>query len=151
MGKKIIDWKINNKTNKKIITKHNPMISAPKTDYIFFQVQYHDWGNDIAESINRFRASIIRKMKKKFNHQFFGGMWFKNKVNPDYEDCMTNVDTDFSNYKNFIKNASIVISTNGFGGSIPWKLIESTSSSLILPSFIASFKAREDCLPGEKP
>ena len=38
-------------------------------------------------------------------------MWFENQIVPNYKDCLTNIDTDYSNYNRFLKNASIVIST----------------------------------------
>ena len=34
------------------------------------------------------------------------------------------VDTNINTYNSFVKNATILISTNGFGGSVPWKLVE---------------------------
>lgn len=124
--------------NRNIIVNKYPKIEPPKENYIFFQVEYHNWEGKTANKINNFRAKIIRKLKYNFGKQFYGGMWFKGQINEKYEDCISNVHTDYEVYKSFINNASIIISTNGFGDSIPWKLVECLKSG----SFIISEKNR---------
>ena len=117
--------RFNNKINKKIIiVNKNALFSPLEKEYIFFQVQYYNWENDHSKVINDYRANIIRTLKNNFGEQFYGGMWFVNEVNESYRDCITNVDTNKETYKQFYENASVVISTNGFGNSVPWKLIE---------------------------
>ena len=122
--------------NRNIVSNKYLKIEPPKDNYIFFQVECHNWGSKSTERINDYRAKIIRKLKNCFGRQFYGGMWFRGQINKKYEDCISNVHTDHEVYKNFIDNASIVISTNGFGNSIPWKLVECLKSG----SFIISEK-----------
>lgn len=113
------DIKINS-SNKIVYSIQKP----PNYDYIFFQVKYYDWDNKFSKSVNDSRKNIITCLKKNFGEKFIGGMYYKKPLPIDFQQCQTNVEPDFNNYKNFVKNASIVISSNGFGNSIPWKLIE---------------------------
>ena len=102
-----------------------PDLDPPKDPYVFFQVQCHTWGNNsFASGLNEFRAELIRKFRKEFGSRFVGGMFFNGSIDPDYEDCITDVNPTPENYKRFVQNASVLISTNGFGDSIPWKLTE---------------------------
>ena len=121
---KAMEWMKMKKSLKNNITKIVTLKNPPDMNYIFFQVQYHDWDSPLSEKINQYRATLIRLLKTEFKDQFCGGMWFENQIVPNYKDCLTNIDTDYSNYNRFLKNASIVISTEGFGNSIPWKLVE---------------------------
>ena len=111
--------KVNNNT-KNIYDLHRP----PKYDYIFFQVKYYDWGNKFSKSVNDSRKKIILCLKNNFGNRFIGGMYYEKTLPVEFQECQTNVHPNFNNYKNFVKKASIVISSNGFGNSIPWKLIE---------------------------
>lgn len=120
-------------TRKKLNTIHSDtnktfeykLKEPPDHDYIFFQVQCHIWHNHThAKSLNDFRAQLIRNLRKEFGNQFIGGMFFKGQIAPDYLDCVTSVDPNPVNYRKFVQKASVVISTNGFGDSIPWKLTE---------------------------
>ena len=121
---KFIETSKNIRGNGSRIVSENAFRYPPNKRYIFFQVQYYDWKNKHSKSINDYRASIIRTLKNSFKEQFYGGMWFVHDVHQDYKDCVTNVDTNKKTYDSFIEKASVVISTNGFGESIPWKLIE---------------------------
>ena len=97
----------------------------PEYPFIFYQVEYHDWpGSQEAKKINIQRAKLIRLMKKEFGIQFIGGMFFKKHIDIEFSDCKTNVSYDKNVYLSFVKKAAIVISTNGFGNSLPWKLAE---------------------------
>ena len=107
-----------------IFTSNKANNEPPRKAYVFFQVQYYNWENKESKSLNFFRAQLIRLLKRKFKTRFYGGMWFLNKVPIAYKDCITNVDTNIKTYNSFVKNATILISTNGFGGSVPWKLVE---------------------------
>ena len=51
-------------------------------------------------------------------------MFFETDIPDSYHDCVTNVPTERNAYINFVNNAAIVISTNGFGGLLPWKMAE---------------------------
>ncbi len=143
-----------------ITKKDNFLKNPPKRNYIFFQVQYHDWGSSHSNVINEFRANIIRKLKIVFKDQFYGGMWFQDRINKKYADCITNIDTEFDIYNSFMNNASVVISTNGFGGSIPWKMVEYMRIGKCIVSqknqhllrkpieegIIANFKTTDECV-----
>jgi len=103
----------------------NQLTIPPDYPYIFYQVGYHDWpGSNEAKMLNQRRANLIRTLKKEFGKTFIGGMFFKNVRNEKFPDCKTNVSSDHEIYLSFVKKAAIVISTNGFGKSIPWKLAE---------------------------
>lgn len=106
--------------NKVIYKIKNP----PNYDYIFFQVKYYDWENKFSKHVNSRRARFIRSLKHFFGEKFVGGMYYEKALPPEFIDCQTDVSPEFNNYKNFVNNATIVISSNGFGDSIPWKLIE---------------------------
>ena len=93
-------------------------------EYIFFQVQCYDSSWPEADALNLYRAGLIRKLKDEFKDQFLGGMFFETDIPDSYHDCVTNVPTERNAYLHYAKNADIVISTNGFGGSLPWKLAE---------------------------
>lgn len=98
--------------------------SPPSTPYVFFQVEFHNWNNRESIKINKTRAEIIRTLRKELGPKFVGGMYFKNGVNPEYADCLTNVPSKREIYLQFVKEATVVICSNGFGDSIPWKLPE---------------------------
>ncbi len=97
----------------------------PTHPFIFFQVQCHTWENNrLSAGLNEMRANLIRKMRGEFGASFVGGMFFSGSIDERYRDCLTNVDPNPENYKKFVKSADIVISTNGFGQSVPWKFME---------------------------
>lgn len=99
--------------------------NPPKNDYVFFQVECHTWkSNSLASGLNEFRADLIKKLRAELGSKFVGGMFFRGAINPKFADCLTNVNPDPANYRKFVENAAVVISSNGFGNSIPWKLTE---------------------------
>lgn len=99
--------------------------SIPEHPYIFFQVQCHTWKNNkLSAGLNEMRAELIRRFRNEFGNAFAGGMFFNGPIDEDYRDCLTDIDPKPDNYKNFVKSAAVVISTNGFGNSIPWKFME---------------------------
>ena len=107
------------------IINNNQLTIPPNYPFIFYQVEYHHWpGSKEAESLNMRRADLIRLLKNKFGETFIGGMFFRTALNNKFIDCKTNVPYDHEIYLSFIKKASLVISTNGFGNSLPWKLAE---------------------------
>ena len=134
--------------------------NPPQKKYIFFQVQYYNWNSHHSKVLNDFRANIIRRLKMAFKEQFYGGMWFQGKIDKKYADCISNVDTEFEIYSSFMKNASIVISTNGFGDSIPWKIVEYMRNGSCIVSqknkhlfrepidkdIIANFETPDECI-----
>ena len=99
-------------------------IKVPDYDYIFFQVEYHNYHEHVeADRINNYRLKLIKALKKKFGKKFIGGMW-SSKVNNRID---VNCKSSFLNselYLLLVKNAKLVISTNGFGNSLPWKMAE---------------------------
>lgn len=100
--------------------------SLPEFPFVFFQVQYHDWGSSSQTTkLNEYRRELIIELKQSLGHCFVGGMFFAcNEVPEGYEHCLTDVNPAKENYGRFAKAASVVVSTNGFGDSIPWKLME---------------------------
>lgn len=96
----------------------------PSTPFVFFQVEYYDWNNKESIKINESRAHIIRSLRNSLGERFIGGMYFKKAGITPYDDCVTNVPFEREIYLRFVKQASVVICTNGFGDSIPWKLPE---------------------------
>ena len=100
------------------------LIDITHNDYIFFQVEYYDWNNNLSDSINIFRLEVIKLLKNHFGKKFIGGFYFNGVLPHSFESYRTNIPTVFEVYKKYVINAKIVISTNGFGESIPWKLVE---------------------------
>ena len=96
----------------------------PSTPYVFFQVEYHDWNTKESIKINEKRAKIIRSLRHSLGERFIGGMYFKKEIKTPYDDCITNVPFEREIYLKFVQQAAVVISSNGFGDSIPWKLPE---------------------------
>ncbi len=134
--------------------------NPPQKKYIFFQVQYYNWNSNHSKALNEFRANIIRRLKTAFKDNFYGGMWFQGKIEKKYADCISNVDTKYEIYSSFMNNASIVISTNGFGDSIPWKIVEYMRSGRCIVSqknkhifrepihkdTVANFESPDECI-----
>ena len=50
-------------------------------------------------------------------------MWSHNSIDNKYIDCRSDY-LDNESYLSIVQNAKLVISTNGFGNSLPWKLAE---------------------------
>lgn len=96
----------------------------PSSPYVFFQVEYHDWNTKESIKINETRAKIIRSLRHSLGERFIGGMYFKKEIKTPYDDCITNVPFKREIYLRFVQQAAVVISSNGFGDSIPWKLPE---------------------------
>lgn len=95
-----------------------------KKPYIFFQVEYYDWlGDGEAKTINNARIKLIRELKKQFKNRFIGGIFSKNRIIENAIDCQSYY-MDRSTYLELLNKAAIVISTNGFGKSVPWKIAE---------------------------
>ena len=44
--------------------------NPPDMNYIFFQVQYHDWDSPLSEKINQYRATLIRLLKQNLKINF---------------------------------------------------------------------------------
>jgi glycosyltransferase involved in cell wall biosynthesis len=93
---------------------------APDEPYVFFQVAHHAWGEDL----NRGRAAVIRALQERLGARFVGGMTFTGAPVPGYEDCASGFVPDHEAYLDLVRGAAVVVSTNGFGGSPPWKLAE---------------------------
>ena len=93
---------------------------APDEPYVVFQVAHHAWGEDL----NRQRAAVIRSLRAGLGNRFVGGMTFGGAPVPGYEDCASGFLPDHDAYLDLVRGAAVVVSTNGFGGSPPWKLAE---------------------------
>ncbi len=94
-------------------------------DYVFFQVAFHRWaGHDEAERLNRERAGVIRALRAALGERFVGGMTFSGPVPAGFEGCESTLPTDQPTYLDLVRRAAVVVATNGFGGSPPWKLAE---------------------------
>jgi len=126
---------------------HEAEIKLPP-EYIFFQVQYYDKNWPEADILNQYRAGLIRLLKDEFKDQFLGGMFFENDIPDRYRDCVTNVPNQRNVYLHFVRNAAIVISTNGFGGSLPWKLAEYFQLGKCVVSENLAHIAMEPIVPG---
>ena len=96
----------------------------PKNEYILFQVMWYDENWSEAMYLNQQRANLIRCLHTEFKDQFLGGMFSNSYIPKSYRDCKSNLSHKRDNYLNYVKNALVTISTNGFGGSLPWKLVE---------------------------
>ena len=157
----------------KMLTKHSPPRSqggqvAPVTvlsenlmDFAFFQIKCHGDGTwPEAEELNRDRAALIREMRSSLGTRFQGGMYFDGPPRPEFADCVSNLPSTTTEYLKLVAGAAVVISTNGFGGSVPWKLCEYLSLgkcvvaeelAVGLPTPLVSgkdvffFKSREEC------
>lgn len=92
--------------------------------YAFFQVKYYDWNNRWSTPLNEYRAEIIRNLKRHLGVRFQGGMYFDCPVPPAYQDCVTNLPTTQAHYLDMVRQATVVVSSNGFAQSPPWKLCE---------------------------
>ena len=66
---------------------------------------------------------MIRELKKQFKNRFIGGIFSKNRIIENAIDCQSYY-MDRSTYLELLNRATIVISTNGFGKSVPWKIAE---------------------------
>jgi len=104
--------------------KNTELNQPPHKNYIFFQVAYYDWNNNHSDAINYFRLEVIRALKNYFGNKFIGGFYYDGILPKPFNNYRSNVSSEFKIYKKFVTNAKIVISTNGFGGSVPWKLVE---------------------------
>jgi glycosyltransferase involved in cell wall biosynthesis len=93
---------------------------APAHRFVFFQVAHHAWG----EGLNQQRAAVIRALRAGLGDRFVGGMTFTGDPVPGYEDCASGFLPDHRAYLALVRDAAVVVSTNGFGGSPPWKLAE---------------------------
>lgn len=109
---------------KNSISNKEYLQSPPVSPFVFFQVEFHNWNNKESIKINKTRAEIIRTLRRELGPQFVGGMYFKNDIDTEYADCITNVPSQRDIYLQFVKDATVVICSNGFGDSIPWKLPE---------------------------
>ena len=96
-----------------------PPVAADEP-YVFFQVAHHGWDEDL----DRGRAAVIRALQDRLGHRFVGGMTFSGAPAPGWEDCASGFVPDHGAYLDLVRGASVVVSTNGFGGSPPWKLAE---------------------------
>lgn len=93
--------------------------------FAFFQVAYHDWDDsDEADRLNRGRADLIRALRGALGERFVGGMTFRGRPRERYEDCVSELPTDQATYLELVRRAAVAVSSNGFGGSPPWKLAE---------------------------
>ncbi|MBX2990057.1 MAG: glycosyltransferase family 1 protein [Bacteroidetes bacterium] len=107
--------------NSKSFTDRKP--SLPDR-YVFFQVKYYDWNNRWSTPLNEYRAEIIRSLRQHLGNSFQGGMFFEGSVPDGYRDCITDLPTSQEHYLNLVQRATVVVSTNGFAQSPPWKLCE---------------------------
>ncbi len=120
--KKIVRFKVPDKEikNRKVTSLND----IPARPYVFFQVEYKYWNNAHSKRLNGGRAKIIRVLREALGERFIGGMYFKQDAPEEFLDCVTNVPHSREIYLQFVKEATIVVCTNGFGESIPWKLPE---------------------------
>ena len=114
----------NNQLGSVRFENNNNIKIPPSYPYIFYQVEYYNWGEaSEAHQINISRINLIRKLKNEFKNNFIGGIFYKYGELDGLSDCQTSYLSPES-YKVILKNATIVISTNGFGESVPWKIAQ---------------------------
>jgi hypothetical protein len=93
--------------------------------FVFFQVAYHDWpGSPLAAALNQARAELIRVLRAALGPRFVGGMTFAGPPVEHLADCASGLPADRAAYLDLVDRATVVVATNGFGGSPPWKLAE---------------------------
>ncbi|MEO8392409.1 MAG: glycosyltransferase [Chloroflexota bacterium] len=76
------------------------------------------------DRINEQRASLIRKLRAAFGERFVGGLIPDDYAREHFPDCLTASATDLRGYTNLIKQAAIVVYTQGLVDSPAWKLAE---------------------------
>jgi hypothetical protein len=120
-------------------------------EFVFFQIQCHgDGGWREAEELNRARAALIRSLRTSLGRQFQGGMYFEGPVRPEFADCLSNLPSSPNEYLQLVARASVVISTNGFGGSFPWKLCEYLSLGKCILTESLAFPLPAPIVPGKE-
>lgn len=93
--------------------------------FVFFQVAHHDWvGSTEANRLNQHRADLIRALRAGLGPRFVGGMTFAGRPPADLADCVSGLSSARESYLRLVGRAAVVVATNGFGGSPPWKLYE---------------------------
>jgi hypothetical protein len=103
----------------------NPSLAPKSQDYAFFQVQCHGSGGwREAEELNKTRADLIRALRSGVGEAFMGGMYFDGPPRREFADCLSVLPTARDAYLRLVANAAVVVATNGFGQSVPWKLCE---------------------------
>lgn len=99
--------------------------TLPDDGFAFFQVKYHPWGDGSeAAELNEVRARLIRALRAELGPRFQGGMYFDGEPPAAFADCLTPLPTDRESYLALNERATVVVSTEGFGASPPWKLCE---------------------------
>ena len=102
-----------------------PEASTLPATFAFFQVAFHDWGDDAeAARLNQERATLIRGLREGLGPRFVGGMTFTGEPPEAFADCRSPLPGDRDAYLDVVEQAAVVVATNGFGGSPPWKLAE---------------------------
>jgi hypothetical protein len=94
--------------------------------YVLFQVMHHgQWGPESeADVLTRSRADVVRSLRARFGDRFVGGIVFPGDPPADMVDCASHLLSDRASYLELVAGAAVVVSTNGFGESPPWKLAE---------------------------
>jgi hypothetical protein len=106
-----------------------PTVPAVPDDYVLFQVAHHAWlGRPDSDALNQSRIDLIRALRAELGERFVGGMTFPRGVPEGWEDCRSEMPSTRDVYLGLVDRAAVVVSSNGFGGSPPWKLAEYLAS-----------------------
>jgi glycosyltransferase involved in cell wall biosynthesis len=94
-------------------------------DYVLYQVVHQPWlGRPAADRMNEARIELVRALREELGTRFVGGMTFPGEVPAGWEDCRSELFSSREVYLDLVRGAAVVVASNGFGGSPPWKLAE---------------------------
>ena len=81
---------------------------------------------EAVEKINETRAECVRRLRKEFGKNFFGGLAHEDYAVKNFKDCLLPVGnlSDKRKYLEILKDFPICIATTGLNGSNGWKLGE---------------------------
>jgi hypothetical protein len=103
-------------------------------------------GKEAVEQINETRAECIRRLRKEFGMNFFGGLAHEDYAVKNFKDCLL-PDGNLSNkrkYLEILKDFPICIATTGLNGSNGWKLGEYVAFSKAIVTEPLQFKVTGD-------
>ncbi|MEO8392408.1 MAG: glycosyltransferase [Chloroflexota bacterium] len=105
---------------------------TPTQPYVLFQTRtFFPEGNRKTNKamLNEQRARLIRTLRAAFGDRFVGGLIPDAFAREHYPDCLTTAPTDLRGYTNLIKNAALVVYTQGIIESPAWKFAEYLASA----------------------
>lgn len=101
-------------------------------ELVFFQTRLWDKSGAREHEENEQRAEVVSGLRQAFGERFVGGLIGSSETLARYPGCSSTLPADQKSYLELLRRCSVVVSTTGLHGSLPFKLPEYLAASRVV-------------------